>query len=198
MTSAAQGETTVDTAPMGDFRRLPRVADAQTAFVPVPPDSSFHSHTPDPQVPQSIAAPPEHNPLFGLLVESEADVTGLLAYGLYKQNKRDWLIAFQTREGRMPTSSEREAFALGERLPRRLNTYRRLAADMLATSSHTAASPAGFMAPPANDSMRTHHAMALAARKPITWTYILMLLGMLVVMAIAFRLAAAWLLGTGR
>jgi hypothetical protein len=143
------------------------------------------------------------NPVFELVVQGEHDVVGLLAYGLYKQNKRDWLIAHLAKEGREPTAAESDAFILGERIPRRVATYRRLAEDMLASDSslRPMEKPGllnGLMAQPANDTLRTHAAVAAAARQPITWRYIAFLLGLLVVMAVLFRVAAGWLFGTGR
>jgi hypothetical protein len=166
-----------------DLPRLPRVTD--------PP--------PAPAIDETAAD--NRNPMFGLLVEAEADVTGLLAYGLYKQNKRDWLIAHRSRTGREPTEAELEAFILGERLPRRIATYRRLAQDLFASDGTAVAQKSGLldglMAAPANDAS-PQAALAAAARKPITWRYIGLMLAMLVVMAIVFRIAAGWLFGTGR
>jgi hypothetical protein len=138
------------------------------------------------------------NPVFELLVQGESDLVGLLAYGLYKQNKRDWLIAHKARDGREPTQAETDAFILGERIPRRIATYRRLAEDMLASDvARPAEKPSlltGLIAAPANDSLR----LPSAAAKPkptITWRYIAFLLAMLVAMAVVFRLAAGWLFG---
>jgi hypothetical protein len=140
----------------------------------------------------------ERNPVFSLLVQGETDLTGLLAYGLYKQNKRDWLIAHRAREGRDPSSTELDAYILGESIPRRIATYRRLAEDMLASdASRDQRQPGlltGLMAAPANDSM-PRLAGAQAAKQTITWKYIAFLLAMLVAMAVLFRLAASWLFG---
>jgi hypothetical protein len=158
--------------------KLPRVTDAA-------PEAAPHA---------------ERNPVFSLLVQTETDTTGLLAYALYKQNKRDWLIAHRAREGREPTPSELDAYILGESIPRRITTYRRLAEDMLAADVAEMRRPGllnGLMAP-ANDPTAARVAVAQAAKQPITWKYIAFLLGLLVVMAVLFRLAAGWLFGTGR
>jgi hypothetical protein len=72
------------------------------------------------------------SPIFVELVQAEDDIVGLLAYSLYKQNKRDWLASFAKEHGREATEGEVEAYHLGERTPRRLLTYRRLAVDVLA------------------------------------------------------------------
>jgi hypothetical protein len=138
-----------------------------------------------------------HNPVFSLLVQNETDTTGLLAYGLYKQNKRDWLIAHRARDGREPTKAELDAYILGESIPRRIATYRRLAEDQLASDGVTTRAPgvlSGLMATPANDVPPSRAAQG--AKPAITWKYILFLLAMLVAMAVLFRLAATWLFGT--
>jgi hypothetical protein len=139
------------------------------------------------------------NPIFDLLVQNEGDTVGLLAYALYKQNKRDWLIAHNARDGRAPTQAELDAFILGESIPRRLATYRRLAEDQLAGDAAVGRKPGlldGLMAAPANDAQQP--GAAKPAGSPITWKYVAFLLAMLVAMAVLFRLAAGWLFGTGR
>src|SRR5690349_14518655 len=65
--------------------------------------------------------------IFDRLVSGESDVVGLLAYSLSMQNKRDWLAAFQSEMGRAPTAAEMTAYDIGERIERRLATYRKLA-----------------------------------------------------------------------
>lgn len=72
------------------------------------------------------------SPIFAELVQAEDDTVGLLAYALYKQNKRDWLASFAKEHGREATEGEVEAYHLGDRTPRRVLTYRRLAVDVLA------------------------------------------------------------------
>jgi hypothetical protein len=175
MTRLAEQESDIPVQPI----RLPKVSEAPSA--PSPAEAARHS-------------------VYSLLVQTETDTTGLLAYALYKQNKRDWLIALQARDGREPTAAELDAYILGESLPRRTATYRRLAEDMLATDTADKDRPGllnGLMAP-ANDAAAPRLAMAQAARQPITWKYIGFLLVLLVLMAIVFRLAASWLFGTGR
>lgn len=87
------------------------------------------------------AAPPSQSALEGTvglrdtifekLVGNENDVIGLLAYSLSMQNKRDWLFAFQSERGRDPTPAEMTAYDIGERIERRLATYRKLAENAL-------------------------------------------------------------------
>jgi hypothetical protein len=187
------------------------------------------SHLRLPRVEQHLSVLPEaaqsrpveaedtRNPMFGLLVQNESDVTGLLAYALYKQNKRDWLMAFQATHGRDPDTIQTEAFVLGERLPRRTATYRRLAGDLL-RHDDTARSGLikGLMQSPANDTAGMGaglpgaglsdpglHGPGLsgptlqqAAKSPATWRTIAVMLLMLVAMAVVFRLAGSWLFGT--
>ena len=73
--------------------------------------------------------------IFEKLVNSENDVVGLLAYSLSMQNKRDWLFAFQSERGRDPTPAEMTAYDIGERIERRLTTYRKLAENALSGNS---------------------------------------------------------------
>ena len=86
--------------------------------------------------PQTHAAPAssrvsdtgeDRNPVFEMLVSADSDIVGLVAYSIYKQNKRDWLIAFSHVKGREPTEDERSSFIIGESTPRRLATFRHLA-----------------------------------------------------------------------
>jgi hypothetical protein len=78
------------------------------------------------------AAEAERNPIFDALVKPDEDVAGLVAYSLYKQNKRAWLEDFIKATGRAPTEAESRAYIIGESTERRLNTYRHLAAATLA------------------------------------------------------------------
>lgn len=156
--------------------------------------------------PVADALTPEdaRNPMFELLVRNETDVAGLLAYSLYKQNKRDWLISFQAAHGRPPVEAETEAFILGERIARRTTTYRLLAEDMLRSGEpakpgrREAAMPAPTQARAqsvaefaANDAGRP--AAQAAAKRSMNWRQIGLLLLALVAMAIVFRLVGAWL-----
>ena len=75
----------------------------------------------------------EHNPIFDVLVGSgEGDVAGLVAYAIYKQNKRAWLGDFVKATGRGPSDAETRSYIIGESTERRIATYRRLAASTLA------------------------------------------------------------------
>ncbi len=54
-----------------------------------------------------------YNPIFEKLVgpeNSEAGLQGIVAYGLYKIAKREWVSEFRTRTGRKPTDDELDAY----------------------------------------------------------------------------------------
>jgi hypothetical protein len=82
-----------------------------------------------------VAAPAveaERNTIFDNLVKVEGEVSGLIAYSIYKQNKRAWLSDFQKIVGRQPDEVETRAYIIGESTDRRLSTYRHLAQSILA------------------------------------------------------------------
>jgi hypothetical protein len=81
---------------------------------------------------ESEAPEAEHNTIFDNLVKVEGEVAGLVAYSIYKQNKRAWLHDFIKATGRPPTDAESRAYIIGESTERRLATYRHLAAATLA------------------------------------------------------------------
>jgi hypothetical protein len=70
-------------------------------------------------------------PVFKKLVNADDDLVGLIAYGLYKQNKHEWLATFEKSCGRRPGADEFTAYVLGEGTTRRVTAYRRLAEALL-------------------------------------------------------------------
>jgi hypothetical protein len=82
----------------------------------------------------------ERNPIFDALVGSDEgkDVAGLVAYSIYKQNKRAWLDDFVKTTGRAPSDAETRSYIIGESTERRIATYRRLAASTLAGDARRA------------------------------------------------------------
>ena len=74
----------------------------------------------------------DRNSVFAHLVHDDGDIAGLVAYSIYKQNKLDWLRAFEAAKGRAPDEKELAAYIIGEGTPRRLATYRHLAEATLA------------------------------------------------------------------
>jgi hypothetical protein len=143
---------------------------------------------------------PHRNPIFELLVKGENDVTGLLAYGLYKQNKRDWLIAFQANNNRSPDQNELAAFILAERIPRRIMTYRHLAENMLSRDGYklsgAKAGLFGIAPEPANDTKALTASLSEPSKRSQTLRYLLGMLILVIAMAVIFRVAGAWLFGT--
>ena len=73
----------------------------------------------------------DHNPIFDALVSHDGEVSGLVAYSLYKQNKRSWIEDFKRIVGRLPNEDETRAYIIGENTERRLATYRLLAQTTL-------------------------------------------------------------------
>ena len=69
----------------------------------------------------------ERNAVFAALVSGDNDIVGLIAYSIYKQNKLDWLVAFNKQKGRDPNEAEVASYIVGESTPRRLAIYRHLA-----------------------------------------------------------------------
>ena len=67
------------------------------------------------------------NAVFAALVKGDSDITGLVAYSIFKQNELDWLQDFRNAKGREPTEAEADSYIIGESTPRRLATYRHLA-----------------------------------------------------------------------
>ena len=54
--------------------------------------------------------PRPYNAVFERLVTDPQDIEGFIAYGLYKQAKREWLIQFREATGRTPTPGELDAY----------------------------------------------------------------------------------------
>jgi len=81
---------------------------------------------------ETHATEAEHNTIFDSLVRVEGEISGLVAYSIYKQNKRAWLNGFIKATGRPPSDAESRAYIIGESTERRLATYRHLAAATLA------------------------------------------------------------------
>lgn len=69
----------------------------------------------------------DRNPVFEMLVSGDNDIIGLVAYSIYKQNKREWLMAFNKARGREPNENEMASYIIGDSTPRRLATFRHLA-----------------------------------------------------------------------
>jgi hypothetical protein len=88
----------------------------------------------------------EHNTIFDNLVKVEGEVSGLVAYAIYKQNKRAWLNDFQKAVGRPPTEAETRSYIIGESTERRLATYRHLAQSTLSGDGPSTGARVGNLA----------------------------------------------------
>jgi len=53
-----------------------------------------------------------HNPIFNQLVEGSDDrLLGMVAYAIYKNAKKEWVLGIQEQHGREPTQEELAAYA---------------------------------------------------------------------------------------
>lgn len=73
----------------------------------------------------------EHSRAFEHLVSSEDDLIGLIAYALYKKDKRDFVLGWREKSGSFPTVEHAKAFSatvltLGQQI-----RYRTAARDMI-------------------------------------------------------------------
>lgn len=116
-----------DTSPPGATERgLPKTSPFSTG--------TSGSAASSPLVPTraAVAEQNDRSGIFGHLVKDDADIAGLVAYSIYKQNKLDWLRAFEAAKGRVPEDAELSSYIIGEGTARRLATYRHLAEATLA------------------------------------------------------------------
>lgn len=72
------------------------------------------------------------NSMLEALVYGDNDLIGLVAYAMHEVNRRDWCTAYEQANSKPPSDTELRAYLVGERLERRLDTYRRLAEDAIA------------------------------------------------------------------
>ncbi len=56
-----------------------------------------------------------HSHVFDELISSPEDLPGLVAYGLYKSRKRQWISDFETANGKPPTKEECLGYSFGFR-----------------------------------------------------------------------------------
>jgi hypothetical protein len=76
-------------------------------------------------------AGPQYNTLYEKLVYRDDDLIGLIAYALYKQRKRSWIVDFQQQKNRSPNGDEAHSYLIGETTASRLNDYRQQAEAIL-------------------------------------------------------------------
>jgi hypothetical protein len=129
----------------------------------------------------------EHNVVFGSLVTGDNDIIGLVAYSIYKQNKHDWLVAFNKANSRAPNEAETNAYIIGESTPRRLTIYRHLAEATLDGRGPSTAAGAEGLAQ-RSYAVAARHAREAASPSRYNWSLI-GLVGLGVVAAIGVVLA---------
>lgn len=125
------------------------------------------------------------NAVFASLVKGDSDITGLVAYSIFKQNELDWLQEFRTAKGREPTESEADSYIIGESTPRRLATYRHLADATLAGNGPDVAS--GGPSTPRAVSLQQHAARPAGGLGSSAIMYFILTLVLLVVVYYAAR-----------
>ena len=104
-------------------------------MIEVAPNGSARTSAPSGFEPAAATEESERNPIFDSLVGSDGEIAGLVAYSIYKQNKRAWLDDFIKITKRTPTEAETRSYIIGESTERRLATYRQLAAATLGGQS---------------------------------------------------------------
>ena len=108
---------------------------SETTMLEVAPNGSVRTNAPPGFEPAAATEESERNPIFDSLVGSDGEIAGLVAYSIYKQNKRAWLDDFIKITKRTPTEAETRSYIIGESTERRLATYRQLAAATLGGQS---------------------------------------------------------------
>jgi hypothetical protein len=73
----------------------------------------------------------KYNTVYEKLVQHDDDLVGLIAYALYKQNKRDWLVEHRNRKAKDPTEAEMSAYLTSQQLDGTVRMYRERAAAVL-------------------------------------------------------------------
>ena len=124
------------------------------------------------------------NAVFTALVKGDSDVTGLVAYSVFKQNELDWLSEFRKARGREPSEGEADSYIIGESTPRRLATYRHLAEATLAGKGPDVANGGGVGSPLATRQSDTKASGGFGAS---TLLYIVLALAVLVGVYFAAR-----------
>jgi hypothetical protein len=56
-----------------------------------------------------------HSEMWDRLVESEEDLPGIVAYGLYQRRKREWIGYYQSHHGHLPPEDQVKNYSAGQR-----------------------------------------------------------------------------------
>lgn len=81
--------------------------------------------------PVRASAPPMINKVYDHLVEAPDDVIGFIAYALYKQDKRDFIVTWNDRHSAEPTEDQVEAFVNAQMTAAQRERYRSAARQIL-------------------------------------------------------------------
>ncbi|MGD9739851.1 MAG: hypothetical protein AB7O56_14990 [Bauldia sp.] len=81
--------------------------------------------------PVRASAPPMINRVYDHIVEAPDDVIGFIAYALYKQDKRDWMVTWNERHSAEPTEDQVEAFVNAQMTVAQRDRYRSAARQIL-------------------------------------------------------------------
>lgn len=73
----------------------------------------------------------DYNQAYESLVKADDDVHGLLAYALYKQHKRDWIMSYKKDHGGPPGEADLAAFMRSQLLPKAIDGHLRTARSIL-------------------------------------------------------------------
>jgi hypothetical protein len=74
-----------------------------------------------------------YNVVYEKLVLRDDDLVGLIAYALYKQRKRAWIVDFKAQQAREPSQEEERSYLIGETTTARLSDYRQQSESILAS-----------------------------------------------------------------
>ena len=72
-----------------------------------------------------------YNFIYKKLVTADDDLVGLIAYGIYKKHKIEYITRIKDTEGREPTDEECQAWCVASNTDSQLGNYRRQAEMML-------------------------------------------------------------------
>jgi len=107
---------------------LSRALEPQFDRPPSPPPAAPVIAAPPPVRP---SGPRPYSRVYDHLVEGEDDVIGLIAYALYKQDKRDWFISWKRSHDAEPTPDHVEAFVNGQMTTAQRERYRAASRQVL-------------------------------------------------------------------
>jgi len=103
-----------------------KAAEPDPGAFQLPPEFSAGAETePEP----AAASGPDG--VFGFLVEAETDIVGMVAYAIYKREKRDWLHSWRAQNAGEPTPAQFDAFVAANLTAGQRERYREAARNAL-------------------------------------------------------------------